>query len=158
MSIAALANDRGIAADQVPKWFAEAEMMAGLLGVNLVPLPDRPTEAPATGAPNALKYLSAQLTAIRGDINHRHGPEVAALFDLALRSNLLLIYNAPGSAGVTQIANSIGTVAPRTGLPAEFWQPLLDLLANGAPEATVRLAVRKMHADVDTHLAAAVEQ
>jgi hypothetical protein len=157
LSIAALANERGIAADQIPKWVAETQEMARLLNVTVAPLPNRPAEVPATGAPNAVKYLAGQLTSIRGQLDTTYGIDHAALFDLALRSNLLLVYNAPGSAGVQQIAKSIADVAPRTNLPSSLWQPLLDALDNNAPEAGIRLAVRKLHADVDAHLANAGE-
>jgi hypothetical protein len=100
-----------------------------------------------------VKYLAGQLTSIRGQLDTTYGIDHAALFDLALRSNLLLVYNKPGSPGVQQIAKSIADVAPRANLPDSLWKPLLDALAKNAPEAEVRLAVRKLHADVDAHLA-----
>jgi hypothetical protein len=153
LSIAALANERGIAANQIPKWVAETQEMARLLNVTVATLPDRPAEVPATGAPNAVKYLAGQLTSIRGQLDSTYGIEHAALFDLALRSNLLLVYNNPSTPGVQQIAKSVADVAPRTNLPNSLWQPLLDALAKRAPEAEVRLTVRKLHADVDAHLA-----
>jgi hypothetical protein len=158
LSLAALANDRGIAPEKVPKWFNEAESMAGVLKVAIAPLPERPESPAADGAPVATKFLVQQLKSIGKELATIHGMEPAALFDLAVKSNLLLIYNKPGTSAITQIAESIRKTLPQTNLPAGLYRPLLDALSNGSPPAAVRQAVTKLHADVDAHLAESMEQ
>jgi hypothetical protein len=95
---------------------------------------------------------------IGGELATNGGPDHASTFEVALKSNLLLVLNKPGSAAVGHISAAIERAAPQAGLPEELWRPLLDTLANGSPAVEVRAAVRKMHADVDRYLAAAAEQ
>lgn len=157
LSLAALANDRGIAAEDVPKWFAQARSIAEKLGVTLGELPARPAEAAESGpSREVLAYLLDQGKAINGKLAAQD-PETAALFQMAWTSNLLLVMNQPGSPQVNYVAKLVGEAAQRTQLPAALWQPLLDTLASGATPATVRTAVRQMHYDIERHLAAAVE-
>jgi hypothetical protein len=159
LSLAALANDRGIAAEDVPKWFQEARSMAGLLQVPLGELPARPADSQGNGpSREVLAYLVDQGKIIGGQLATDHGVENAALFQMAWTSNLLLVMNQPDLAPVQHVIKLVTGAAERSQLPAKLWQPLLDTLANGSPAAAVRTAVRQLHADVESHLAAPVEQ
>jgi hypothetical protein len=159
LCLAALANDRGIATEDVPKWFQEAQSMAALLNVAVTELPPQPSILPPEGAsPEVLKYLLEHVKSITGRLAADHGAEQASLFELATKSNLLLVYSKSDSSAVTQISRAIATIGPRTGLPPELWQPLVEALTSGAPPAAVRQAVKEMHSNVDEHLAPAVEQ
>lgn len=154
LGLAALANDRGIAPEDVPKWFGEAQELASELRVTLEPLPEQPATPVTSGASEAvLRYILTQEKLIGTELHNTLGAETAALFQLALRTDLLMVLNNPGSKGVDTVLKSIAVLGPRTGLPAELWQPLLDQLANGDDPAAVRAAVRQMHNDVSRYLA-----
>jgi hypothetical protein len=156
LSLAALANDRGIAPEDVPKWFAEAQQLAAELKVPVAPLPEKPVDAEDEAASKAvIAYLLDQEKAIGAELERSGGLEMSALFRLAMRSNLLLVLNTRGSKAVDTIARSIEALGPRTGLPTELWQPLSDMLKEQASPAAVRTAVRQMHTDVGRQLARA---
>jgi hypothetical protein len=158
-SLAALAHGRGIAADKVPVWFQDARDAAETLGTSLAELPERPAASDSeTTSHQMLSFLFDQGKQIRDDLTTRHGIDHAALFDVAVKSNLLLVHYAPGSSAASQISTSIAEASPHAKLPEDLWRPLLDMIAGGEPPAAVRTAVRKMHADVENHLSAAVEQ
>jgi hypothetical protein len=159
LSLATLANDRGISPDDVPTWFEQAKAMAQMLNLDIPDLPPRPSTPQTEGvSPEALRYLRDQVKSINAQLAADHGAEAAALFDLAVKSNLLLIYSDPASSALSQISKAISSTAPHTGVPAATWQPLIDALANRAAPAAVRQAVKQLHVDVDAYLAAATEQ
>jgi hypothetical protein len=152
-SLAALANDRGVAAKNVPVWFQEADVAAKYLGTTLTPLPE-----PASSGENSpasrqvINYLVASGQRIGRDLSKQHSLQESALFEVALKSNiLLLLYTPEGSAG-NSIAAAISQAAPQAKLPPELWQPLVTALTTRAPLSDVRAAVRKLHVDVDQYL------
>lgn len=154
LTLAALANDRGIARDEVPKWFAEAQTMGAELNIEIAPLPARPSAPEEEAASrDVLSYILGQEKAIGTEILNEYGPADAALFQLATRTNLLLVLNEPGTKAVQTIIKSIEALGPRTDLPNDLWQPLVGLLKRGENPADVRAAVRQMHDDVSRHLA-----
>jgi hypothetical protein len=156
LSLAALANDRGIATEDVPKWFEEAQLMAADVKVAVAPLPEKPADTTGEAASKAvIAYLLDQEKAVGAELEKSGDMEMSALFRLAMRTNLLLVLNTPGSKAVDTISKSIEALGPRTGLPPELWQPLLEMLNQQASPAAVRTAVRQMHTDVGRHLARA---
>jgi hypothetical protein len=158
LSLAALAHDRGVAADEVPTWFQEARSAAESIQTSLTELPERPASSDSEPVSReVLGYLLEQGRQVSPGLAKQFGPDHAALFEVAMKSNLLLVLYKPDSSAVEHISAAIANAAPRAGLPPELWRPLLDTLANGAPAVEVRTAVRRLHADVDQHLATAVE-
>ncbi len=131
--------------------------MGSVLQVTFAELPPRPTVESETATREVLSYLLNQGREIGGQLSTSHGADHAALFEFAMKSNLLLVLNKPGSSAVSHISNAIATVSPKTGLPSELWQPLLDLLAQGSTPASIRAAVRRLHTDIERHLAEPVE-
>ncbi|MCI0333785.1 MAG: hypothetical protein L0228_11250 [Planctomycetes bacterium] len=154
-SLAALANDRGIAAENVPKWFDEAQTMAESLNIPLAALPERPaTATPDSASREVLSYMLDQEKAIGPKLANDFGDDHDAIFRLALRTNLLRVLNTPGSKAVETLSKSITDLGPRSGLPIGLWQPLLDVLNEGATSAAIRTAVPQMHERIEQHLAA----
>jgi hypothetical protein len=158
LGLAALAHDRNIAREETIVWLDEARAMAGVLDTSITELP-----APSktnTGPPasrEVLSYLLSEGKRVGGELAKNQGPDHASMFEVALKSNLLLVLNKPDTAAVGHISTAIERAAPQAGLPAELWRPLLDTLAQKSPPAAVRRAVRQMHAAVDAHLAATAE-
>lgn len=159
LSLAALANDRGMAAQNVPAWFEEARSAAKLLGTSVGDLPERtPADEKSPLSRQVIDYLVVQGRRIDGDLSKQHGPEYAALFDIAWKSNVLRLLYSPGSSATNSIAAAISRAAPQAQLPIHLWQPLVDLLSREASLDDVRATVRQMHVDVDRYLAQATEQ
>jgi hypothetical protein len=159
LSFAALAHDRGLAPESIPKWFGDAQTAAKLLGTSVEALPEPASTGDASPASQqVINYMIAQGRRIGGDVAQKHGRETAALFEVALKSNILLLLYSPNSPATNSIAAAISRAAPQGGLPRELWNPLLETLNKGASLAEVQTAVRKMHADVNQFLAASSEQ
>jgi hypothetical protein len=159
LSLAALANDRRLAADKVPIWLEDARTASRHLGTTVADLPD-----PAAADDNSrvsrqvVNFLLVDGQRIGRELSTRHGPEQSALFEIALKSNILLLLYSPGGTAGTSVAAAISQAAPQAKLPAEYWQPLVDALGDDAPHDDVRAAIRKMHLEVDKYLAQAAEQ
>jgi hypothetical protein len=154
-SLAALANERGIAADEVPKWFDEARATADSLEVPLAALPERPLEAPSdTPSREVLGYILEQEKTIGPKLAAMYGEDHDAMFRLSVRTNLLRVLNRPGSKAVDTLSKSITELGPRSGLPSGLWQPLIGAMHDGATSAAIRAAVPQMHEKVEQHLAA----
>jgi hypothetical protein len=159
LGLAALAHDRNVAPTETVTWLNEARSMASRLNTEVNDLPPRPATAGSGPASReVLSYLLSEGKRIGGELATNHGPEHASIFEVALKSNLLLVLNEPGSAAVGHISAAIERAAPQAKLPEELWRPLLDSLTNQSPPAAVRTAVREMHANVDRHLGAEAEQ
>ncbi len=154
LSLAALAHDRGAAPKDVPAWIEEARSAAKLLGTSVPDLPEPAATsetAPASG--QVLDFLVHQYQRIFQDLSQQQGREIAALFEIALKSNTLLLLYRPGSATTNSISAAISQAAPQARLPAELWKPLVDVLGKQSSLADVQAAIRQMHNDVDRYLA-----
>jgi hypothetical protein len=152
--LAALANDRVAPAEKVADWFDKAQRLAKLSGLTIGELPPRP--AAGEGDPQAhraIEYLFVQGQNIGRQLGSQHGDDHAALFELAVKSNILLVLYKPNAPVLTALSAAIEQAGERAKVPPEFWQPLLKLLDEGAPFDSVKEAVFKLHADVDQFLA-----
>lgn len=154
-TLAALANDRGIAPDEVPKWFDEARTIAHALSVPLADLPKPPPQSPSySPSREVLGHILNEEKTIGPLLATNYGPDHDAIFRLAMRANLLRVLNTPGSKAVATLSNSIAELGPRTGLPSELWQPLLDTLNDAATtSAAISTAVPQTHQKIEQHLA-----
>jgi hypothetical protein len=153
MSLAALAHDRGVAKDKVPAWFSQAQTAAKQLGVTVSELPaPAATSETSPASKQVMNYLLVDGQRIGRELTKLYGPETAALFEVAIKSNILLLLYAPGSAEGASIADAVSDAAPRAKLPADLWKPLVDVLDRQLPASDVRLAVQKMHTDVNEYL------
>ena len=159
LTLAAIAHDRGLVPDDAAKWFAEARAAADVLGTTVAELPEPAAASEVDGGSRGVHdYLFQQGQRIWRELTDRHGADHAALFEVAVKSNVLLVLYQPGSAAVDALAGSIREASPQAELPADLWRPLLDTLTNQSPVAKVRLVVRRLHADVEQHLAGPAEQ
>ncbi len=153
LSLAALANDRAANAEKIADWFDKSQRLAALLGTSVADLPPRPRadEVDPT-ATRAMEYLFEQGQTIGRHLATQYGDDHAALFELALKSNILLVRYQPGAPVVQALSAAVSQASERANLPPELSQPLLSLLDEGATVTAVRDAVFQLHADVDRHL------
>jgi hypothetical protein len=159
LSLAALANDRGLAPENVQKWLDSAKLRAAALGAVVGDLPESGGAGSAQNTSReVLSFLFLQGQQIGRELAKQHGADHAALVEVALKSNLLRVLYSPDSAATAAISAAIAQAAPRAELPAPLWQPLLDLLAAKADPGEVRKAVQNFHTEVERYLTPAAEQ
>lgn len=156
LSLAALANDRAAAPEKVADWFDKSQRLAKLLGTAVDELPPRPADGnPIPNADHAIDYLFAHGATIGRFAAKQYGDDHAALFELAVKSNMLLVLYQPGAPVVKSLTVAIEQSGERAGLPVELLQPLVQLLDAGATPKEVRDAVLDFHANVDRYLSTA---
>jgi hypothetical protein len=158
LSLAALANDRGIAGKNVPEWFADAQQAAKMLKTTVPALPSPATSDDAVPASKqVMDYLLVNGQRIGHDLTKLYGATEASLFEVALKSNLLHLIYRPGTLTVDSVSAAIQESAARAKLPEKLWMPLIDAINSQAPPKEVQADVRKFHNDVDQYLAGAAE-
>jgi hypothetical protein len=158
LSLAALAHDRRMAANSIPTWLDEAQSACKVLGTTVPELPEPAAVGDTSLASRqVIDYLLAQGQRIGRELAKQYGPEQAALFEVALKSNILLLLYSRGSDATNSIAAAITRAAPQAKLPDVLWSPLVDRMNKKASLDDVRTAVRQMHSDVDGYLANAAE-
>jgi hypothetical protein len=152
LSLAALLYAQGKAGD-VNAPLAKAKSIAGALGVMIRPFPAR---SAATGddpkaTADIIHYLIAgdgwsiaSLLAVKYDRAH------SVLFEIAVKSNLLLVLYQPGDD--SGIAAVIKSRCMEIALPPAAWQGLVDAVEAKRPLPDVHRALLAMHRDVLTYL------
>jgi hypothetical protein len=152
--LAALATDRQLAAKNVPIWLSDAQAAAKSLDISM---PNLPPPAPADESGGASKQVMDFLLVIGQrfghDLTKRFGPVESSLFEVALKSNLLLVMYRPGTPTVDSVSAALQEAAVRAKLPERLWQPLIQAINTQAPPKEVQAAVKKLHADVEQFLA-----
>jgi len=150
LSLATVAHDRGWATEKVAALMDEARQAADALGTTFMPLPTHPPMGEnQTTMSNAHRYLLQQGQQIWQDLATTHGLDHAALFEMAVKSNVLLVLYEPGGSAANAISAAIAQSAPRSGIPEDLWRPLLAAIAKKAPPDELHDAVRRMHMEVD---------
>jgi len=136
-SLAAAIYAKGLDAQRYGPIFDQANAAAQQLGIELPPLPTAGTDS---------QREASVIDALRGEpaatlvqrIADRFTSTEAAAADLAIRTRLLLLTYSPRSAAAAEQAAAVRQSAEASGLPADVWQPLLQLLDDRAPFAAVR--------------------
>ena len=147
-----------MATNSVPTWLDEAHSACKVLGTTVPELPEPAAVGDTSLASRqVIDYLLAQGQRIGRELAKQYGPEQAALFEVALKSNILLLLYSPGSDATNSITAAITRAAPQAKLPDVLWSPLVDRMNKKASLEDVRTAVRQMHSDVDGYLANAAE-
>ena len=148
LSLAAIAAANGAPVAAVDKVYQSAKDLAAGLGVEVPPLPERVLDKSKANA-DALAYLLREAGAsIAGKLGSTYGPDHSAIFEVAVKSNLLLLLYAPGEQEAITIADVIRKRAPDARLPEELWRDVVAKVEGRATFDVVKNAVTKMHGDV----------
>ncbi|MEM6331708.1 MAG: hypothetical protein AAF790_15865 [Planctomycetota bacterium] len=106
-------------------------------------LPEGQTAAQAAG------QLLADSRRLGEELATRHGPDHAALVEVAVKTNLLLLlYEKKPTLGGA-IRQAVDAAAARADLPPEACGPLIDLLSGEPSAASVRESVFELHSRVE---------
>jgi len=154
LSLAAVGHGEDIAPATVNSLFVKAKANAEKLNVTLPDLPVKTSDKIKNKAV-ALQYmLNTAGKPIGETLTAKYGTEHAVLFELSLKSNVLLMMYGPGESTTQAIANVIRTRSERLGLPPKTTENLLRLIEAGADYSKVKPALFQMHRDVANYLRA----
>jgi len=152
LSLAAIANAQGVQKASVDSMFAKATEGGKKFGVTIPALPVNSGNKISDQA-EALAYILRKVGGPMGGIlNKDYDEEHALLFEISLKSNILLIMYGPGESTTNSIVGVIKTRSEKVGLPPKLTANLLNLIAAQATYEKVKPAVFQMHRDVAAYL------
>lgn len=152
LSLAAVGHGEDIAPATVNNLFVKAKANAAKLNITLPDLPAKTSDKIKNKA-SALGYmLNTAGKPIGETLTARYDKDHAVLFELSLKSNVLLMMYGPGESTTQAIANVIRTRSERLSLPPKITANLLGLIEAGADYPKVKSAVFQMHSDVANYL------
>ena len=155
LSLAGLLYAQGNQEDKVTELLSGIKPLAEAMQVEIKPFPPRSADSSQTYA-DVIHYLIAgDGAALGSEIGQKFGTPAGTLFEVSVKSNLLILLYQPGEdqgiGGVIQARMS------GIGLPENLWMGVVTAINNKAPEADVKDAVFKMHDDVAAYLGKQVD-
>ncbi len=147
LSLAQLADVGGASPDEVAQWTEETARLAEQLKV----------EAPPSADPNApaderVGRLLNSAAAIGAELSDEYGADHAALVEMALKSNALLVLHERRPDLTPAVTRAIAAAADRADLPGYIWRDVVKELERRPTVDEVFDAVMKLHADVEAYL------
>jgi hypothetical protein len=130
----------------------KARVLAGALGAEVPALPQKTGDSAGDSAAVLHYLLKDAGGSIGKTLKEKHGAAQSDLFELSLKSNLLLLLYSPDGSEGASIASVIQSRGERLGLPESAWKPVVDLIGAKASFDDVKAAVSKMHEEVRRHL------
>jgi tetratricopeptide (TPR) repeat protein len=145
LSLAAVLHAESTDTALVNRQFTKAVTAASAFGIRLPALPEKTgnkTEDSAT----VLHYLLGSTGNPIGQIlQSKYGSEYAATFEIALKSNILLMLYGAGESETNAIANVIRNRRAAAGLADAMTDPLLQLIDSNASYDEVKKELFALH-------------
>jgi hypothetical protein len=155
LSLAGLLYAQGGEEANVKELISSVAPLTDAMKITIKPFPPRAATPVETYA-EVIEYL------IKGDgaeigrqIAKDFGGEAATLFEIAVKSNLLILLYEPGDD--QGIADVIQSRCTEIGLPNNLWFDAVNVVRGGASKEDVKNAIFKMHDDVAAYLGAKVQ-
>jgi hypothetical protein len=150
LSLAGLLYAQGGQDDKVEKLLSALKPMTDAMELTIKPFPPR-ADTPAATYADVIHYLiEGDGAEIGREISGKFGNGAGALFEVAVKSNLLILLYKPGED--QGIGGVIQSRLSEIGLPENLWMSVVTAINNKAPENDVKDAVFKMHDDVAAYL------
>lgn len=131
----------------------ETQALAELLGVDNPPESQSASRG-ATPA-RAIGRVLSDSRRLAAQLSSRHGDDHAALVEVAVKTNVLLVVYEQNPALAGPIAGAVSKAAERAGLPNPLWDPMAELLEGEPTAESLRDEVFRLHSGIDRTLAEA---
>ncbi|MGB6537725.1 MAG: hypothetical protein WBF58_17380 [Xanthobacteraceae bacterium] len=148
LSLAALLYNQGASDDMVGHFLTRAKKIAEIFGVEIKPFPAKAATSAASSA-DIIHYL------IKGDgaevgaaLSRKYNEEHGILFEVAVKSNLLILLYEPGDSLGRTVAEVIKSRLQSIHLPENLWGGVVTLVNNKASADDLKKGVFKMHKDI----------
>lgn len=155
LSLAGLLYAQGGEQQNVDELISSVKPLTDAMDIQIKPFPPRVGSAVETYA-DVIQYL------IKGDgaeigrqIEKGFGKEAGALFEIAVKTNLMILLYEPGND--QGMADVIRTRCTEIGLPGNLWLDLVNAVNSKASKEEVKDAVFRMHDNVAAYLGARVQ-
>ena len=150
MSLAGLLYAQGGEEANVKELIDSVKPLTEAMKITIKPFPPH-------GANHIETYAAVIEYLIKGDgaeigrqIGNGFGKEAGTLYEIAVKSNLLILLYEPGND--QGIADVIQSRCTEVGLPNNLWFDLVNTVRGSASKEDVKNAVFKMHDDVAAYL------
>ena len=150
LSLAGMLHAQGNEEENVKELIESIKPFTDAMKIEIKPFPPQ-AATPVESYAAVIEYL------IKGDgaeigrqIGAQFGKNAGTLFELSVKSNLLILLYEPGDD--QGIAGVIQSRANEVGLPNNLWLDVVNAVNSQASKEEVRNAVFKMHDDVGAYL------
>ena len=147
LGLAHLAANEGATDDEIATWAKETEVLSNKLKIPLPPI--------SSGSQEVAGQVTALLDAASrtGDsLRGKHGADHAALLEISLKTNALLVLCEKHPELAPAIAKAVEDAAERAELPGFLWRNMHKTLVAGATPDEIFEAVSEMHDNVESYL------
>lgn len=131
---------------------SKAKVLANEVGAEVPSFPAKTGDKIKDSAAIIAYLLNDTSKNIGAKINSKYGSAEAALFEMSLKSNTLLLIYGPGDSTGTAVAKMIRTNAKTADLPENLWLPLVSKIESKGSFDDVKDAVLEMQSNVGQYL------
>lgn len=150
ISIAGLLYAQGNHDDKVDEIMKAMKPLAEAMQIEIKPFPPRSPDSSQTYADVIHYLIQGDGADVGREIAEKFGNPAGTLYEVAVKSNLLLLLYQPGEdQGIGGVIKSRMT---EIGMPENLWIGVVNAIDNKASEAELKDAVFKMHDDVAAYL------
>lgn len=145
LSLSGVLHAQGAEKGLVARRFAAAKKAGTALGITIPDLPAASGDKIKDSALILRYLLVSNGTPIGNILQQNLGAEHVAIFEIALKSNVLLMLYGPGESTTNTIANVIRNRRTTANLPDAMTDPLLQMIARQASFAEVKAELLTLH-------------
>lgn len=131
---------------------SKAQILAQEVGASVPPFPSKSGDKIKDTASILGWLLNDAFKDVGSAVKTKYGAEEAALFEISLKADVLLLIYGPGEKEGQTIAKVIRNNAKTANLPENLWMPLVDKIESSASFDDVKSAVLEMQKNVSQHL------
>ncbi len=147
LGLAHLAASEGATEDEIAIWIKETEVLSNKLEI---PLPQLASDSQEVAVQVTTLLEAAARTG--EDLRVKHGVNHAALLEISLKTNALLVLSEKHPELAPAIAKAVEDAAERAELPSFLWRKMHTALIDGATPDEIFEAVSEMHDNVESYL------
>lgn len=148
LSIAALLYNQNASKDAVDRFLSKAKKIADIFGLTIKPFPAKAATSAASSADMIHYLIAGDGAALGSALSKKYDDAHGVLFEVSVKSNLLILLYAPGDSLGRSIADVIKSRLTAIHLPQKLWSNVVTLVHDKGTADAVKQAVFKMHKDV----------
>jgi hypothetical protein len=155
LSLAGMLYAQGSEEENVKELIARITPLADAMRIAIKPFPPRAATPVETYAEIIHYLIKGDGAEIGRQIGKDFGKDAGTLFEVAVKSNLLILLYEPGND--QGIADVLQARCAEVGLPNNLWFGLVSTIRGEASKEEVKTAVFKMHDDIAAYLGSRVD-
>lgn len=148
LSLAAIGYNEGASLETVKSMIKDVRPVAKFFGAEIPSLPTKTGQFSKDSAEILNYILNTVGDNIGSKIASLYPNDHLCLFEVALKSNILLLIYGPGDDISKAIANVIRERAPSAKIPLHIWRSVVNKIESQASYEEVKEAVVRMHEEV----------